>query len=197
MLVKCVQVPNLKAPVGDFQKAKVECWNNVGPLKPKNAKPTSLVNGQVSRTIYNLFTQIRRTALQNCRPRCRLGDEVRPSTKDSSGAAAFISQKFYNLEFCQKNVIIRTIRNAIFQLIPVRTHSSRWSFWVLESNIYNQIMWRNRMASLQTATTKKRGLQHQYGKKCLLSASKNVLYFRPKTKGLWWDLPLEKANFAF
>ena len=106
-LVKCVQVPNLKAPVEDFQKAKVECWNNVGPLKPKNAKPTSLVNGQVSRTIYNLVTQIRRTALQNCRPRCRLGDEIRPSTKDSSGAAAFISQKFYNLEFCQKIVIIR------------------------------------------------------------------------------------------
>ena len=106
-LVTCVQIPNLKASSGDFQKAKVECWNNVGPLKPKNAKPTSLVNGQVSRTIYNLFTQIRRTALQNCRPRCRLGDEIRPSTKDSSGAAAFISQKFYNLEFCQKNVIIR------------------------------------------------------------------------------------------
>lgn len=104
---KCVQVPNLKVPVGDFQKAKVECRNNVGPLKPKNAKPTSLVNGQVSRTIYNLVTQIRRTALQNCRPRCRLGDEIRPSTKDSYGAAAVTSQKFYNLEVCQEIVLIR------------------------------------------------------------------------------------------
>lgn len=29
---------------------------------------------------------------------------------------------------------------------------------------------------------------------CLLSASKNVLCFRPKPKGLWWDLPLEVSE---